>query len=193
MSAILGYAVAVPSPQPKESDDGVLFPPDRAVLLSGSFDVIIKAGEATLEVNGKPQEWEPFEHPLHVAHLRLAPGIHELQFGRRRREIVVAMNEVEHDGPADWAIHRRHPMNTDQDRCSDCHETTEKQGRIAVGKPKSHEACFECHTSVDFDVTHSHPLEPIQHCEICHALHGSDREGLLKAPAKQLCADCHDA
>ncbi len=46
--------------------------------------------------------------------------------------------------------------------------------------------------SGSFDVIHSHPLEPIEHCQICHALHGSTREGLLKAPPK-LCADCHDA
>ena len=62
-----------------------------------------------------------------------------------------------------------------------------------VGELKDYTACFECHGAVEFDVTHSHPLEPLEHCPMCHALHGSSREGLLKAPVKQLCADCHES
>ena len=190
----LGYAVAVPSDEPaKPADDGVLFPPDRAVLLSGSFDVICKADDTALEVDGKAQPWEPFEPPVHVAHLRLSPGVHELRIGDRRREIVVALNEDEHDGPDDWPLLRHHEMNRNQDRCGDCHETTEQEGRVVVGELKSYEACFECHEPVEFEATHAHPLEPIEHCQMCHALHGSARKGLLKAPIRKLCHDCHDA
>jgi len=191
---VLAYAAATPSQQKaKPKDDGVLFPPDRAVLLSGSFDVICRTDQKSLEVDGQPREWEPFDPPLHVAHLRLSPGMHEIRIGDQRREVVVALNEDEHDGPADWAIHRRHTMNHEEGRCADCHQTGKQNGRITVGELKSYEACFQCHQPVDFDVIHSHPLEPIEHCETCHALHGSPRKALLKAPAKKLCADCHDA
>jgi predicted CXXCH cytochrome family protein len=190
----LSSAVAVPSDKlARLADDGVLFPPDRAVLLSGGFDVICRIDETSLEVDGKPLEWEPFAPPLHVAYVRLSPGMHELRIGQRQREIVVALNEEEHDGPEDWPILRRHEMNRFQDRCGDCHETAKQDGRVVVGELKSYEACFECHEPVEFDVTHAHPLEPIEHCQMCHALHGSARKGLLKAPAKQLCLDCHDA
>ncbi|HUT93930.1 MAG TPA: cytochrome c3 family protein [Thermoguttaceae bacterium] len=191
---VLGYAVAHCADEPaKPADDGVLFPPDHAVLLSGTFDVICKTDEAVLEVDGKPREWEPFEPPLRVAHLGLSPGMHELRIGDRRREIVVALNEEEHDGPEDWPILRRHQMNRDPGRCGDCHQTTKQDDRVVVGELKSYEACIECHDAVDFEATHSHPLEPIEHCRMCHALHGSARKGLLKAPVKQLCAECHDA
>ena len=191
---VLAYAAAVPSEEKaRPKDDGVLFPPDRAVLLSGSFDVICRTDQTSLEVDGKPREWEPFQPPLRVAHLRLSPGMHEIRIGDRRREVVVALNEDEHDAPKDWAVHRHHEMNHTEQGCADCHQTAKQNGRITVGELKSYRACFECHESVDFDVTHSHPLEPIEHCQMCHALHGSTRKALLKAPVKKLCTDCHDA
>lgn len=191
---MLAYAVAFCADEPAApANDGVLFPPDRIVLLSGSFDVICKGEGAALEVDGKQREWEPFQPPLYVAHLRLSPGLHELLIGDRRREVVVALNEEEHDGPDDWPHHRYHQMNTNPNRCGDCHETGKQVDRTVVGEIRSPDACLECHKPVDFEATHSHPLEPIEHCETCHAMHGSSREGLLKAPVKKLCTDCHDA
>ncbi len=62
-----------------------------------------------------------------------------------------------------------------------------------MGELKSYKACFECHPAVEFEVVHSHPLEPIEHCQMCHGLHASKEEALLKAPVKELCADCHDS
>jgi len=189
----LGYAGAVIPEDRAATDDGVLFPPDHAVLLSGNFDVICKADEEVLEVDGKPRAWEPFGPPVRVAHLRLPPGVHELRIGDRQRELVVAVNEDEHDGPQDWAIYDRHPMNSNQERCGDCHETTEQDERITVGELKSHEACLECHKPVEFEAAHAHPLQPLEPCQMCHALHGSTRKALLKAPVKTLCVDCHDS
>ena len=190
---MLGYAAAFSADEPEPVQDDVLFPPDQAVLLSGSFDVIWKGEGGALEVDGRPREWEPFQPPLHVAHLRLSPGMHELRIGDRRRQLVVALNEEEHDGPDDWPQLRQHQMNTNENRCGDCHETSKQLDRTAVGELRSPHACLECHEPVDFEITHSHPLKPIEHCETCHALHGSPHKGLLKAPAKKLCADCHDS
>ena len=62
-----------------------------------------------------------------------------------------------------------------------------------MGKLKDYKACFVCHPPVEFEAIHSHPLEPIEHCQDCHTLHSSSREGLLKAPVKKLCMECHDA
>lgn len=193
----VGYAVGHCADEPGKSataaGDRVLFPPDRAVLLSGSFDVICRTDEPALEVDGKPREWEPFEPPVRVARIGLSPGMHELRVGDRRWEIVVALNEEEHDGPPDWPILRSHEMNRDPGRCGECHQTAKQDDRIVVGELKPHGACFECHKSVEFEAIHSHPLEPIEHCGMCHALHGSPRKALLKAPVKQLCAECHDS
>ncbi len=195
---VLGYAGAVAPEPPASSKEpakaaGVLFPPNQAVLLKGSFDVICRADKAALEIDGKPYPWESFHPPVYVARVRLAPGLHELRIGSRRREFIVAMNEEEHDGPEEWAHHRFHPIESDDQRCAHCHQTEKKAGRIAVGELRSYKACLECHPSVQFEAIHSHPLEPIEHCQTCHALHGSSRKGLLKAPVKQLCLDCHDA
>jgi predicted CXXCH cytochrome family protein len=189
----LGYAVAYSADERKPVGDSLLFPPERAVLLSGSFDVIWKGEESRLEVDGRPRDWEPFQPPIHVAHLRLSPGLHTLTIGDQRRELVVALNEEEHDGPEDWPLLHRHQMNAKPNRCGDCHETSKNSDRTVVGELRSPEACLECHQPVDFGDTHSHPLEPIEHCEMCHSLHGSSRKGLLKAPVKKLCTDCHDA
>jgi predicted CXXCH cytochrome family protein len=189
---VLGYAVAFSADESEPDCEGVLFPPDRAVLLSGGFDVIWQGDGGTLEVDGKPHDWEPFQPPIHVAHLRLSPGLHTLQIGQECRELVVALNEQEHDGPADWPLVRWHPINTNQNRCGDCHETGKQSDRILVGEPRSPESCFECHEPVDFEATHAHPLEPIAHCQVCHSMHQSTRKKLLKAPAKELCSDCHD-
>ena len=197
----LGFAVAQGAAEPSRPeevkkpepvDDGVIYPPNGAVLLSGSFDVICKNDPSSLEIDGKTWEWEPFEAPLRVAHVRLSPGMHEMQIGDAPREIVVALNEEEHDGPADWPIVQGHEMNQGTGRCGDCHETSEQAGRVAVGELKSHEACFVCHKPEEFQAVHSHALGPIADCEACHALHGSERKGLLKAPKKELCSACHE-
>jgi len=195
----LGYTATVSSDEFEQklpgqlASDGILFPPDRAVLLKGIFDVICNGDEVPLEVNGKRYEWEAFRAPLHVARVRLSPGVYEFRIGDRQREIAVALNEDEHDGPEDWPIHRYHKIDRDKNRCADCHRTRNEDDQITVGELKSHEACLECHNSIEFDVIHSHPLEPIQDCHMCHSLHNSVRKGLLRAPAKQLCAECHDA
>ena len=190
---MLGYAVAFSADRAKPVQDSVLFPPDHAVLLSGSFDVISKGEGSTLEVDGKPRAWEPFQPPLHVAHVRLSPGMHELRIGDQSRELVVALNEEEHDGPADWPLLRRHEMNTHPNRCGDCHQTGQQSERIVVGELRSPEACLECHKPLDFEAIHAHTLEPIRHCETCHAAHGSPLDELLKSPVKELCAGCHEA
>ena len=190
----LGHAAAV---RPDKAADGdaskIVYPPDKAVLLSGTFDVITKTSTQALQLDGRPLKSEPFEPPLRVAHVGVSPGWHELRVGDRLIEFVVAMNEEEHDGPADWPIHRRHPMNADADRCSDCHETTARNGHTLVGDLRSHEACFECHQLAEHEDIHDFPLEDHESCQMCHAVHGSNGPSLLKAQVKKLCDKCHDS
>ena len=192
---LLPSFAATQTPREKAAADKakVVFPPDHAVLLSGTFDVITRGAEATLKVDGMPRQWGAFTGPVQVAQVGLGPGLHELRIGDRRLEIVVALNAEEHDGPNDWEVFEHHSVGDGEDRCADCHETERQGGQVAVGQLMPYTACFECHDFVDFDVTHSHPLEPLEHCQMCHALHGSSRKGLLKAPAKQLCDECHDS
>ena len=94
--------------------------------------------------------------------------------------------------PDGWTA-RQHPLGAGADACGRCHETAVREGRTAVGPVKSSDVCLECHRAAQFEAKHSHPLEPLRHCGSCHAPHGTSFKGLLRAPAKTLCAACHDS
>ncbi len=192
-------AAASESPPEEASAFKVVSPADQAALLSGSFDVIVKADRPeladrlTLELGRQEVAWDKaYGGPVRVARLRLAPGVYELKVGDRVVRFGVALNEQEHDGPPQWPVVRSHTMEPDPDRCAACHENSSDTGQIRIGALRSYKACFGCHRSVEFELRHAHPLQPLENCQTCHALHGSSRKALLKAPVKQLCADCHD-
>ena len=172
-----------------------VFPPNRAVLPSGGFDLIAKAEKGSLEVNGEPRKWEAFQAPLRVAHIHLSAGFNELKIDDQKLEVFVARYPDDEDAPAGWQTYKWHPVEETEGtkRCSECHENNDRDGQVAVGELKGYKACFKCHKSVEFEATHSHPLEPLEHCQMCHAVHGSPHKALLKAPAKKLCAECHDS
>lgn len=181
----------LPSPQ-APGEGKVVFPPPRAVLMVGTFYVIVKGGEGELLVDGRPQTWEPFAPPLRVAKVGLYPGVHEIRIGRRTIPFSVALNEEEFEGPRDWPIYRLHTISA-HEQCGACHVTRLVDGRTSVEGLKGASACFACHRKADFEVRHSHPFPPLEHCQNCHALHGSPRKSLLKDHPKALCAECHDA
>ena len=167
---------------------GIISPPDHAVLLSGNVDLICRTDRPNFEIDSRKYEWEFCGNPVRVARVRLVPGVHELKIGDKKVEVVVALNEDEHDGPADWKIQRVHKTANDSERCHACHEVDGKDGRISVGKVKSHEACLECHEAVDLTEDHPGIAKPLENCLTCHALHGSPHKSLLKAPKGKLLA-----
>jgi len=197
---VFGYlAVAASEKEPADGELEVLWPPEHVALLSGNFDVIVKvprpepADPLPLELNGQPQPWDAhFTGAVRVAHLRLSPGVYELKIGDRRIDFAVALNEEEHDGPRDWPTYRNHTTPVTADRCAGCHEDSTEGGEARVGKAKPYKACFECHHAVEFQVIHSHPVQPLENCDMCHSMHGSANKRLLRGPVKKLCAACHD-
>ena len=172
---------------------GIISPPDHAVLLSGSIDVICRTDKPDFEIDSQKHEWEIRGNPVRVARVRLIPGMHELKIGDKKIEIVVALNEDEHDGPADWKIQRSHKTDNDPARCQGCHEVDKKDGLVSVGKLKSHEACLKCHLTGDLKEEHPGISKPLEDCLTCHALHGSPHKSLLKAPKGKLLAECGDS
>ena len=175
-----------------KSEIKVIFPPDQTALLSGEFDVIALAEQATLEVDGRAQKWEAFAPPLRVAKVKLAPGQHELRIGTRRVKFAISDKAEKTQGPQAWETYHSHPVR-DEKRCAACHKTSQRDGQTVVGEPHPTTSCLECHNTIDFEAKHSHPLEPLKPCSMCHALHGSPRPSLLKAPIKKLCAECHES
>jgi predicted CXXCH cytochrome family protein len=169
----------------------VIAPPDHAALSSGNFYVICRGGAGGLTVDGAPRAWGQFAGPLHAARLRLEPGAHELRVGNRK--VAVYVTAAGKEAPAGWEAYRLHPIEAGADACARCHETARRDGLTEVGAVKAFSACLECHKPAEFEAKHSHPLDPLRHCGSCHAPHGSPRKGLLRAPAKKLCAECHES
>ena len=188
------YAAEVASDKENPLADGfeMIFPPDRSVLEAGNFDVICKTNGGTLEVDGEVIDWQAFKPPLRVAHVSLYSGRNSLKIGDKQVEVFVAGDPDDPGGPAGWPLVRNHQISRKK-RCTACHETKLQGELTEVGELKSYEACFKCHELVEFEAAHAHPLEPIEHCQMCHSPHRSKEEFLLKAPAKKLCGECHDS
>jgi len=169
----------------------VVFPPDKAVLLHNRFHLICKGDAGQLLLDGRPPKWEPTGSDVHVATVRLSPGMHTITAGEHSRRFVVALNEIEHDGPADWPIWHYHPIEPDTN-CGVCHLGYSPQA-ATFPEPSVPDACLECHDVVQFEAIHQHPLDPIDRCSECHAPHGSSHQRLLTQPKEELCAKCHES
>ena len=172
-------------------------PKDGAVLSCERVDLICRGHSGSLRVNGKARKWEPFSSPLSVATLELPAGRHEIRVGEETLTLMINPDARPTDPTSESAkpsnAYACHPMrNSGKKRCGVCHETTRKDGVVNVGKPKSYEACFTCHKEVDFELDHSHILEPLETCSMCHSMHGARYKSLLKAPMRRLCEECHD-
>jgi hypothetical protein len=182
---LLGYTAAVRSGEkPANEELDLVFPPHRAVLFWGTFDLICQA-DGELKVDGKSQSWELFQPPLRVAHLGLEPGPHRLQIGPDRVDLFVSLGPDEHDWPSGWTTYRFHPEETGHDRCAHCHKTTKVGDKTAVGEWKEAEACVKCHRQRDLEKTHLRTLREMRECTSCHNLHASTRKALLHEGVKE--------
>jgi predicted CXXCH cytochrome family protein len=166
----------------------VLSPLDGSTAVS-PIDCVVRIASDTapiLRVDGTERAWQLSAGRARRASLELAPGEHEVAIEDKRVHFTVTDN-------ADAAeLSRAHPRKGDGvEACKACHEVTEGESPEvrAVHQP---DGCLACHTRMDFDLAHFHPLEPLRNCARCHALHGSSRAGLLRAPARELCSACHD-
>jgi len=181
-------------PAGEEAGIKVIYPPDKAVLPSGDFDVICRGEDARLRVDGELHRWEPFDPPVRVAHVSLYCGPNTIQIGKKRVEVFVAETALRPGGPEGWPMWRKHPISgSGTARCADCHKIEGRGDGAALGPFAGYKACFECHEAVEFEAIHAHPLEPIEACQMCHSVHAAKEKHLLKAPAKKLCDDCHES
>jgi predicted CXXCH cytochrome family protein len=187
-SVLLGLALLPLVPGTGPGSVEVISPPAGAVLPDAPFYVIARGEPADLTVDGKPQAWGPFTGPVQAARLRLEPGRHEIRIGRHTLAVSVRGTL---EPPAGTGA-RLHPIREGAEGCGACHQTNHRDGGTEVGAAQPG-ACLTCHRQVQFELKHAHPLEPLKHCNSCHAPHGSQHRGLLKAPVKKLCASCHDS
>ncbi len=189
------------SPTPMEAQPGVrlLFPADNVIVEEDAFEVIAVAPDdmdqdeetMTLRVDGQVQPWEPVVPPALVARIRLASGRRTLAIGDDETSFFVAAGNTER--PKDWPTLRRHPLLRERmTRCGECHAGAAQDLLPTYAPPAPGEACGNCHKTEDFAITHEHIEPPLRNCAMCHTVHGALHDALLKAPAKKLCAECHD-
>lgn len=171
----------------------ILFPRDESVIDYRKFELIaVVPGVAPeLQVDGEVHPWEPSEAPVRVSRLELSPGKHVITLGEGELTFFVSGRGVE--APPDWPTVRPHPpIGGDWKQCKFCHEVEDRGGRKKRGPFMGYKACYYCHSETDFGAIHSHVEEPLNACESCHDLHASSRPSLLRAPARELCTECHD-
>ncbi len=182
----------------------LLYPANCVVIERKQFECIAvaegdaaangEAGALALKVNGETRDWGPFAPPAYAARLELEPGEHHLTLGDAEARFFVKGDGVE--APEEWPVFKTHPIREGAwFDCSQCHTVREggEDGLKTISPPHIYDdACAECHSRNDFVINHAHTLDPLLDCARCHALHGSTREHLLKAPAKKLCFECHD-
>lgn len=180
-------AAALPESDPNGTGPArkatIVFPPDKVVLLHGRFHLIYVGPAAELRIDGRRCAWEELSEPVRVAAVRLSPGMHSLSVDSQVQRVVVALNEMEHDGPANWPIWRYHPIRNDPG-CADCHRSFSSSASFP--EPHVPNACLECHSPEQLQAVEPHRPEPIQDCRRCHAMHGSPHKALLKAPTEEL-------
>jgi len=135
-------------PAGEEAGVEVLYPPDKAVLPSGDFDVICRGDDARLRVDGEPYRWEPFDPPVRVAHVSLYCGPNTIEIGPKRVEVFVAETAARPGGPEGWPMWRKHPITgSGTARCGDCHEIEHAAKEKALLKAPAKKLCDECHES----------------------------------------------
>ncbi|MHB8899988.1 MAG: cytochrome c3 family protein [Thermoguttaceae bacterium] len=187
LTAVLMGADEHPAEGASDASPKVIAPPNCAVMLSGNFDVIYRGSEAALAVDSRPVPWEDaYVDPIHVGRVRLNPGMHQVQIGDRKVQLCVALNEMEHEGPADWPIHRIHTMSAEKDRCAECHDTQSRESRFVVGDVMVPDSCMTCHADKEVKEVHQELVQPLPVCSTCHILHGSPNPSLLRAPAGEI-------
>lgn len=133
--------------------------------------------------------------PVFVAAASLKGGEHRISVGSRRLRLLVRPPDDEADAPPDRPVFRLHPPAESPGRpvaCSACHKSPENPDAPVLGEPQTPDACFSCHSPDDFELTHTHRVEALSACQMCHDPHGGTQAALLKDEPKVLCSTCHE-
>lgn len=73
------------------------------------------------------------------------------------------------------------------DRCMECHGSNFTTGEVPL------DVCLKCHGEVPQEYPRMHGPVPAGACLWCHVPHESAWAHLIKAPSRDVCAQCHDA
>jgi DmsE family decaheme c-type cytochrome len=83
-----------------------------------------------------------------------------------------------------------HPVWREQMACTGCHQPHGTTAESLLVRHTVNDTCYDCHAEKRGPLLFEHA--PVaEDCSICHAPHGSNHPGLLKARAPLLCQQCH--
>ena len=166
------------------ADGPIVKPRDGTWIPGNVLEVIAKASEARLLIDGEPvQVEEPFPGVLH-ARVEVTPGRHLLRLASSSglQEVVVHTGEApDGDSSPPYVDHPPVPME-----CAFCHSVS-RRGRFRFSG-----GCQNCHSERQFVETHSHQFHELARCGMCHDAHGSAASKLLLLPEEQACRQCHN-
>jgi predicted CXXCH cytochrome family protein len=161
-------------------------PADESILQSGTVQVVARvSGQDKLLVDGKPVPVKQPAPTALVADLELTAGMHELalESGPKVRVFVPGGSAKAPDG---WQPFRPHPPAA---QCDTCHSVTD--GAWAMKNAVTAESCATCHDLKSFPKSHTHTVEVLEECQLCHQPHGSKASFHLKFDKETACKQCH--
>jgi DmsE family decaheme c-type cytochrome len=83
-----------------------------------------------------------------------------------------------------------HPVVEGQMACSDCHNAHGSVGPALMKRDSVVDTCYTCHMEKRGPFVHNH--QPVnEDCGICHEVHGTTAEHMLKVRQPFLCQTCH--
>jgi len=84
----------------------------------------------------------------------------------------------------------RHPIRENKVICSDCHNPHGSAGPSSLKQFTKNENCYSCHAEKRGPFLWEHQPAS-EDCTLCHNVHGSNHQALLKKQGPQLCQQCH--
>ena len=143
--------------------------------------------------------------PAWLAVREITPGNHELKLGsssvRFRAFAPGSVDKATSEAlkATSTTLYAAHPMSLPGlVTCASCHNLNRDSKPPAFDDmstflpPFTPDVCFRCHPQEKFLPTHTHRVEHLAVCQMCHNPHGSNRPKLMKMPRWDACKKCHE-
>lgn len=163
-----------------DSPDLILAPPPDSAFSPGPVRLIARTGgQNEPKLDGQPIKVESPHAGVVTAELQPSPGPHEITLGTQKIRFVV--------GKADgFTAFRPHPpANT----CNACHAV--RNGRWRFIRASLSNVCSQCHSKETFAAKHTHQMDLLPDCQMCHNPHGSTAPAHMKLSRENACKQCH--
>lgn len=159
-----------------QESNQIFSPPEGAVFAGGVRLIARTDGKAELLLDGRKVEVQS-PHPGVVTALVKPPdGAHELALGDQKVRFQVG-------GTATFRPH------TPVENCTTCHMA--RNGRWRFVRASLSSVCSQCHSRDAFPAKHTHLMDVLPDCQLCHDPHGSTAAAHLKMDKEKACKQCH--